>query len=117
MPFPNRPRVSRETRLLLTTVFLSLAALWVLARIRFPAPRTPNPVAPLLTQLARGTAFEDLERVVFELEPQVVPTLHLISLDDGRSMPSLRFRTDAVLTLMDTLAVGAITGGALMAHD
>ena len=35
-----------------------------------------NPVAPLLTQLAPGTAFEDLERAVFGLEPQVVPALH-----------------------------------------
>src|SRR5215510_13754888 len=105
MPFPDRPRVSRETRLLLTTVLFSLAALWVLARIRFPErPRTPNPVAPLLTQLEPATAFEDLERAVFELEPQVAPALTMLSVqrpgpaprsDDERQLiPSLRFRDD-----------------------
>jgi hypothetical protein len=128
MPFPDRPRVSRETRLLLTTLFLSLAALWVLARIRFPEqPRIPNPVAPLLTQLAPGTAFEDLERAVFELEPQVVPALHMLSVrragpvggldGEGQSISSLRFRNDAVVALIDTPATASITGGTLVAHD
>jgi hypothetical protein len=127
MPFPDRPRISRETRLLLTTLFLSLAALWVLARIRFPEqPRTPNPVA-LLTQLAPSTAFEDLERAVFALEPQVVPALHVISVQragrvgglgrEEQSIPSLRFRTDAVVALIDTPATASITGGTLVAHD
>ena len=128
MPFPDRPRVSRETRLLLTTLFLSLAAVWVLARIRFPEqPRTPNPVAPLLTQLAPGTAFEDLERAVFELEPQVLAALHMISVrragavggldGEGQSIPALRFRNDAVVALIDTPATASITGGALVARD
>ena len=128
MPFPDRARVLRETRLLLTTLFLSLAALWVLARIRFPEqPRTPNPVAPLLTQLAPGTAFEDLERAVFELEPQVVPALHMLSVrqaggvggvgGEGQSIPSLRFRNDAVVALIDTPTTVSITGGTLVAHD
>jgi hypothetical protein len=110
------------------TLFLSLAALWVLARIRFPEqPRTPNPVAPLLTQLAPGTAFEDLERTVFELEPQVVPALHMLSVrqagdmggvgGQGQSIPSLRFRNDAVVALIDTPATVSITGGTLVAHD
>src|SRR5215831_6813805 len=107
MAFPDlpRPRVSRETRLLLLTVFLSLATLWVLGRIRFPdRPRTANPVAPLLTQLARGTAFEDIERAVHELEPEVMSALQVISMERagsaggkggaGQSIPSLRFRDD-----------------------
>ncbi len=32
---PYRPRVSRETRLLLTAGVLAIAALWFLARLRF----------------------------------------------------------------------------------
>jgi hypothetical protein len=123
-----RPRVSRETRLLLTTVFLSLAALWVLARIRFPErPRTPNPVAPLLTQLTPGSVFEDLERAVFELEPHVASVLQVILVQragsaggwggEGQSISSLRFRSDAVVALIDNTAGTAITGGTLVAYD
>ena len=44
---PSRPRVSRETRLLLTIMFLSLVTLSVLARLRFAGDvPTPNPVPP-----------------------------------------------------------------------
>ncbi len=50
----RRPRVSRETRLLLTTALLSVVALWILARIRFPDQPAGTPVQPLLTQLASG---------------------------------------------------------------
>jgi len=31
-----RPRVSRETRMLITTIVISIVALWVLSRVRFP---------------------------------------------------------------------------------
>src|SRR5262245_22409325 len=90
MPFPHRPRVSRETRLLLATVFFSMIALWVLARIRFPEqPHAPNPVAPLLTQLAPDTAFEDLARAVYELEPKAASALTMISVQH----PSLAIRS------------------------
>src|SRR5262245_34129001 len=107
MAFPDlpRPRVSRETRLLLWTVFLSLATLWVLGRIRFPErPRTANPVAPLLTELTRSTPFEDIERAVQELEPEVKSALYVISMEHSgsaggqggarQSIASLRFRDD-----------------------
>ena len=50
-----RPRVSRETRLLLTAGLLALAALWLLARARFrDLPATPNPIPAVLTQLTNG---------------------------------------------------------------
>ena len=47
-PFSSyRPRVSRESRLLLTTGAAAILALWVLARVRFDDPAvTRNPVAP-----------------------------------------------------------------------
>ena len=54
-----RPRVSRETRLLLTAGVLAVAALWLLARIRFPErPATPNPVPAVLSQLASGPKYQ-----------------------------------------------------------
>jgi hypothetical protein len=56
-----RPRVSRETRRLLIAALSAVVAIWVLARIRFPdEPSTPNPVAPLLSQLTPRYRFADL---------------------------------------------------------
>ena len=56
-----RPKVSRETRRLLTAVLIAILAIWILARIRFPEEQaTPNPVAPLLGQLAPRYRFADL---------------------------------------------------------
>lgn len=121
------PRVSRETRRLLATVLLSLAALWVLARIRFPEqPPTPDPVAPLLRQLSPRTTFEDLERAVLELEPEVLPALLVISAEatlpagNGslrrQAVASLRFRDDAAVALIEAEA-GAPTGVTLLARD
>jgi hypothetical protein len=73
---PMRPRVTRETRLLLTIVLVSLAALWGLARVRFPErPATPNPVPPVLAQLAPRPAFEDLASFVAQVEPHLEATL------------------------------------------
>jgi hypothetical protein len=69
---PSRPAVSRETRLLLTIVLISLSMLWVLARIRFPGrPSTPNPVAPVLAQLAPPSALEDIASAVAQLTPRL----------------------------------------------
>ena len=72
--------------MLLATVLLSLAALWVLARIRYPErPATPNPVPPLLTQLAPRPVFEDLASAVLQLELEVRPVL--LALGTGPAAP------------------------------
>ena len=76
---PYRPRVSRETRLLLTTALVAVAALWVLARIRFPdLPATPNPVAPLLSQLTLAPTFDGLASEVAQLQARLEPSLMII---------------------------------------
>jgi hypothetical protein len=73
---PARPRVSRETRLLLVTILVSMVSLWALARIRFPdRPATPNPVPPLLTQLAAPPGFDDLASEVTKLDSRLLPSL------------------------------------------
>lgn len=99
---PYRPRVSRETRLLLTTVVLAIAALWVLARIRFPDQLpTPNPIAPVLTQLASGPRFDDLASEVSQLQPRLESSL--VALDIATTLPSppaLRIRDDVALILV-----------------
>lgn len=101
-----RPRVSRETRLLLTTAAVAVAALWVLARARFPdQPASPNPVQPLLTQLAGGTSFSSLAAEVARLVPRIDP-LVLALPESGASSP--RFQA---LRVADDLAV-AVTAAA-----
>ena len=73
---PYRPRVSRETRLLLTTALIAIVALWVLARVRFPdRPPPQNPVQPLLTQLTPRPTFDDLASEIAVLRPRLEPLL------------------------------------------
>ena len=73
---PYRPRVSRETRLLLTAGVMAVAALWLLARIRFPErPVTPNPVPSVLSQLASGPTYDDLAREIAQLHARLQSSL------------------------------------------
>ena len=90
---PHRPRVSRETRLLLSTALIAVLALWVLARVRFPdQPAATTPVQPLLTQLRAATRFTDLASELAQLRARLEPML---------VGPALRVRSDAALTLLD----------------
>lgn len=58
---PPRPRLTRETRLLLATVVASIVALWALGRWRFPErDATANPVPAVLAPLGPSSSFEDL---------------------------------------------------------
>ena len=109
---PPRPRVSRETRLLFVTVLISIVALWVLARVRFPVqPETPNPVPPLLTQLADRPRFEDLAARVADLESRLGSSLFALEMERppafgpqpgaGRDViPALRVRDGVAVTLL-----------------
>lgn len=119
--------MSRETRLLLATVLCSLVALWVLARLRFPErPATPNPVAPLLTQLAPRSVFEDLSSAVAELEPKILPAILVLDVRHAAAerasstrgvIPALRFRDDAAVALPGATRATEIAGVAVMALD
>lgn len=115
---PHRPRVSRETRLLLTTACIAIAALWLLARVRFadrPAPS--NPVQPILTRLAARPTFGDLAAEISQLRPQLRPLL--IAFDPASSSrsafpgaardlrPALRVRADTAVVLLDPEGAGA----------
>lgn len=126
---PYRPRVSRETRLLLITALLAIAALWVLARIRFPdRPAAPNPVQPLLTQLAPRPSFDDLASEIADLYPRLDPLLLAVQLDPpgppeldakGEAGPSVPRTADAAgdrarpaLRVRDDVAVVLLEAGA-----
>ena len=108
---PYRPRVSRETRLLLTAGVMAVAALWLLARIRFPErPVTPNPVPSVLSQLASGPKYDDLAGEIALLHARLQPSL--LALDVPSAVGSLQtsLRT-AAIRLRDDLAVTLVPPG------
>jgi len=120
---PARPRVSRETRLLLWIVFMSIVALWVLARLRFPERvSTPNPVPTLLTQLAPRSTFEDLAFSVTQLGPRLTPSLVPIDVQAParagvssrrQTLPALRIRTDVAVALLTSETATRLGRGGL----
>ena len=104
---PYRPRVSRETRLLLTAGALAVAALWLLARIRFQdVPVTPNPIPSVLSQLASGPKYDDLAAEIAQTQVRVQPFLHALgepwtvpgSLRTSHRTVAIRIRDDLVVT-------------------
>ena len=104
-----RPRLSRETRLLLTAGLLAVAVLWLLARIRFPErPVTPNPVPSVLSQLETGPKYDVLASEVTQLQGRVQPTLLMLGLptfaagsrEASRRAAAIRFREDLAVTML-----------------
>lgn len=118
------PRISRETRLLLTTALLALAILWVLARIRFPdSPVTANPVPPVLTQLGATPRFEDLAGEVSQVHGRLQPLMHVIS---ARAAGATVSMAAVALSIGDGVAAAwlppdapadAISDAEIVAHD
>jgi hypothetical protein len=108
---PYRPRVSRETRLLLTAGVAAVAALWLLARIRFPErPATPNPVPSVLSQLASGPKFDDLAGEIAQLHGRLLPSL--VAGEVASAVGSLQASHRAVaIRLRDDLAVTLVPSG------
>ena len=114
---PYRPRVSRETRLLLTAGVLAVAALWVLARIRFPErPVTPNPVPSVLSQIASGPGYDDLAEEITQLHARVQPALLTLdvpsaTLDSPQTShwsAAIRFRDDLAMMLVPLDRTGTL---------
>ena len=108
---PYRPRVSRETRLLLTAGVMAVAALWLLARIRFPErPVTPNPVPSVLSQLASGPKYDDLAGEIAQLHARLQPSLLALDVPSAVGSPQTSPRT-AAIRLRDDLAVTLVPPG------
>jgi hypothetical protein len=103
----RRPSVSRDTRALLITMLVSITALWGLARLRFPErPIGPNPVPPVLAQLAPASPLESFAGAVRDLEPKILPTLVVLNGNgEGRdSAIGLRLPDGLVATFADVAA-------------
>ena len=92
----GQPVISRETRLLLITIVVSVAALWVLARIRFQdRPVSSAPVPPVLAQLRPQSSYDDLARSIADIRPTVAASVTATL--SGR--PALRIREQTAVTL------------------
>ena len=123
--------MSRETRLLLLTILLSVCSLWVLGRLRFPErPVTANPVGPILTQLVSPTSFDGLAASVTLLESRLAPLLITVDLGPAvtggderlarRAVAALRLRGDIAAGLTasrDVAAAQATPDVTVLARD
>jgi S1-C subfamily serine protease len=105
---PYRPRVSRETRLLLTAGLAAIAALWLLARIRFDERAvTPNPLPSVFGQIASGPKYDDLAAEIAQVQARVQPVLHVVGATGtppgvrqaSPGTAAIKLRGDLVVTL------------------
>jgi hypothetical protein len=80
-------RRSRETRLLLATIAVSVAVLVLLARFRFPdevRPPGSEPVPAPLERLAARATYDELAAIMADLERRVLPRLVLVQVQPDR---------------------------------
>jgi S1-C subfamily serine protease len=107
-----RPRVSRETRLLLTAGVLAIVALWLLARVRFPdrPAATSGPIPAVLSQLTPGSSHDDLAAEIAGIQPRVNGSLIVL---EGRVAAGAPERAPGIVALRfrDELAVTVLPGG------
>jgi hypothetical protein len=115
---PYRPRVSRETRLLLTAGVLAIVALWLLARFRFrDLPATPNPIPAVLSQLASGPRFDDLATEIAQLQPRLAAMLVALDAPPAPLDPLQTSSRIAALRVRDDVAVTLLPSADLLARD
>ena len=104
---------SRETRLLLATIAVSVVMLFVLARFRFPEQRGAENVEPApapLERLASQGSFDDLASSVADLDRRVGSVLMLVRVEpSGTLTVAARVTPDrAVLRLADGESLGPV---------
>jgi hypothetical protein len=117
-----RSPLSRETRLLLITILASVAALWLLARLRFAdKPLAADPLTPVLTQLTPPPVFDQLSSAVLQAGSRLMPVLMGIQLPPSATspggspdtIPALRVEGDVAVTVTEATSEGAaLTPGA-----
>ena len=99
----HRPRVPRETRLLLTTALLAVMALWILARVRFPGtPGQARVVPAILTGLSASWGYDALAGQVGDVQARLARSLAPLEIGAGAALPRLALRMNgdfAVLLL------------------
>jgi hypothetical protein len=115
---PQKRRLTRETRLLFVTIAVSVAALWVLARIRFAdAPGPPNPITPVLTQLAPTPVFDQLSAAMVQVQSRMSSLL--VGVDVTKSPLSIGHDSQSGVTALriDGDSAIAMFNGELIRQD
>jgi hypothetical protein len=106
-----RPRVSRETRLLVVTSLLAVLALWMLARMRFPSPPAqPQAISSLLSSLAAGADFDGLANQIARTRAVVGNSLLTVDFEPSSGGAMIESRT--ALRLGGDVAVVEVPEGA-----
>jgi hypothetical protein len=104
-PAGNR---TRETRLLLVTIAVSVGVLLLLARFRFPGNPADRPVdkarAPL-ERLAAQATYDELASIMADLERRIAPRVWIMRSNGGMTPASLvvapRLTPDRAVALLD----------------
>jgi hypothetical protein len=96
--------------MLFLVVVVSVAVLWVLARIRFPERvPTPNPVAPVLAQLAPPSPLESIADTAARLGAQLDRSVIAVEAQPrGDVLGGLHFRDDLALVVAGTAGADAL---------
>jgi S1-C subfamily serine protease len=106
-PVPSAGSSSREVRLLLVTVAVSLAVLFVLSQFRFPerpAPAEPAPVP--LERLAARATYDELASIIATLQERLRPALVTLEAETvewpgtRRWLPGVRIQPDLAVALI-----------------
>lgn len=97
-----RSGISRETRMLLIVITLSVAVLIVLSRFRFPdnGAGTPTTASLPLDRLAARATYDELATIIAELGRRVGPQVTVLRVEragEQRYVPALRIRADLLL--------------------
>lgn len=105
------PRGSRETRLLLVTIAVSVGVLLLLARFRFPdeaATQTVSSAPAPLERLAARATYDELASIMADLERRIVPRVVIVSTRDAEGNETLvvapRLLPDRAVALVDASA-------------
>ncbi|HLG56413.1 MAG TPA: PDZ domain-containing protein [Vicinamibacterales bacterium] len=104
--------MSRETRLLLTTGVVAIAALWLLARIRFEDRAvTPNPVPSVFSQLSTSPKYDDLASQIAQIQARLQPSLLALDVPSAALGSPRTSHRIAAFRLRDDLAVTWLPAG------
>jgi hypothetical protein len=113
----RRPRVARETRLLLGVAVLAVVALWALARLRFP-DRSPSQqvVAPILAPLVARQGFAGLEGQLSDATARLGPSMVIVRTAagprSGAGVPQVALRLQKEIGVYLAAGDGALAADA-----
>lgn len=115
----SRSRLSRETRLLLIVIVLSVAVLMTLARLRFPETAADAPAGPApLERLAARATYDELAAIIADLGSRVGSFVEVVRVETAtgpRFVPAVRVRPNLALAHVppESRVIAIVNGAAL----